>query len=90
MSNGITPYNAQPKAVQRVYAEIERRADTSREVINTQAQLTNYAMYQVAMLKRNQTALELIAPEASDALNLIATTGAMNIARQVNDFGSRF
>lgn len=90
MSGGIVQYNAQQKAVQRVYAEIERKADTTRKVINALADLTDGAALRVALVRLNQTALEMIAPEASDLLNLIVTTGAMNIARQVNDFGSRF
>lgn len=90
MSGGLVRYNQQQKAVVRAHQEVDVRADLSREIINAQAGLTNYAMYQVTLLKKNQVSLELMAPEASDLLNMIATTGAMNIARMVNDFGSRF
>lgn len=90
MSGGLVRYNQQPKAVVRAHQEVDFQADLSREIISAQANVTNYAMYQALLLKQTQIALELMNPAASDLLTMIATTGAMNIARMVNDFGSRF
>jgi hypothetical protein len=40
------------------------------------------------MLRRNQTMLEQMVPEASGLLNVISTSAAMSIAHRVADFGS--
>lgn len=46
------------------------------------------AMADVAALKRAQREYEQLVPDASEALNLIATTAAMAIARRVARFGN--
>jgi hypothetical protein len=44
------------------------------------------AMYEVVQIKRMQRELEQQVPEATDALNLIATTATMAIAHSVARF----
>jgi hypothetical protein len=46
-------------------------------------------MTEVVFLKRTQRELEMLAPDASEALNLIATTAAMAIARTVARYGNQ-
>lgn len=49
--------------------------------------VSEYAMSEVAYLKRMQGELEKAVPDASEALAMIANTAALSIARSVHRFG---
>lgn len=49
--------------------------------------VSEFAMSEVAYLKRTQMELEKACPDASEALALIANSAAMAIAHSVNRFG---
>jgi hypothetical protein len=49
--------------------------------------VAEYAMSEVAYLKRTQMELEKACPEAAEALALITSSANMAIARSVNRFG---
>lgn len=50
--------------------------------------VTESAMFEVAAIKRVQREIEQAVPDAAEAINLIAATGCIAIARSVQRFGS--
>lgn len=71
------------RALQRV-AEHTRVEQAS---IRATSAVAEFAMSEVTFLKRTQRELEQAVPDATEALNLIATTATMAIARNVHRFG---
>lgn len=77
-----------PRHTQRAISRIDADQESAQALIRAQAELADYAMYNVAMLKRNQNMLEAMVPDAAEMLNLISTGAAMSIARRVAGFGN--
>jgi hypothetical protein len=87
MPGELVPRRHQTPA-QRAVAAVNVSQARAQALVQAQAELTDYAMYSVAMLKRNQQMLEEMVPDASEMLNLISTGAAMSIARRVAGFGN--
>jgi hypothetical protein len=68
--------------------DVRQNLDTRSEqnAIRNIAVVGDTAMTAAAILKRQQRELELLAPEASGVLDLIATTAAIGIANRVARF----
>lgn len=65
--------------------DLETREE--QHAIRSIAIVGDTAMTAAAILKRQQRELELLAPEASGVLDVIATTAALAIANRVARFG---
>lgn len=71
------------------YAAARLSLTTSTEQASMRAvsMVAESAMAEVAFIKRTQHELEQLVPDATEALNLIASTAAMAVARHVARFG---
>lgn len=66
---------------------VAEEAQIEQASIRAISAVTEYALSEVAYLKRTQMELEKACPEVAEALALIANSAAVAIARSVNRFG---
>jgi len=71
----------------RALQRVAERTRVEQAAVRATSALAEFSMSEVAFLKRTQRELELAVPDAGEALNLIANTAAMAIARRVHQFG---
>jgi hypothetical protein len=79
---------AVPRTTQRALGTIVNETRLQQAATRAITSVGEQAMFEIAQLKRTQRELEQAIPDAAEALNLIATTVSMSIARSVHRFGS--
>lgn len=79
-----------PRGVRREMTGIVNATHVEQANMRAISVVAESAMTEVMFLKRTQHELELLTPDAADALNVIAGTAAMAIARTVARFGNGF
>lgn len=77
-----------PRGTQKVLGTIVNETRLQQAATRAITSVGEQAMFEIAQLKRTQRELEHLNPDAAEALNLIATTVSMSIARSVHRFGS--
>jgi len=81
---GVAVTKGAQRALGNIIDETRLEHATTRAIASVGTQ----AMFDVTEIKRTQRELENLNPDAAEALNLIATTVTMAIARSVHRFGS--
>ena len=79
---------AVPRGTQRALSTIVNETRLEHATTRAITSVGEQAMFDVAQIKRTQRELEHMNPDAAEALNLIASTVTMAIARSVHRFGS--
>ena len=79
------PNKAKKRAEEEYAAKVARYNDT-RDSIDAIANVTDFTVLRLALLKRNQNTLELMVPDAMEWINLAANTGAMNMVRRLAEY----
>ena len=72
----------------RAIARAAAQAQVEQARVRAISAVAEYALSEVAYLKRVQGELEKVMPDASEALALIANTATMAIAANVHRFGN--